>query len=98
MRCWKDCGLSNLPFDTFPQNEAWVAVSLVAGALIAWAQMNLFDGDLARAEPKTLRFRILHVAALLVRRQRTLVLRIDRTWPWADDLGRAFDRLRSAFP
>jgi hypothetical protein len=98
VRCWKECGLSNLPFDTFPQNETWVAASLVAGALIAWAQMNLFDGELAKAEPKTLRFRIFHVAALLVRRQRGLVLRIDRAWPWAGELGRAFHRLRSAFP
>jgi hypothetical protein len=60
--------------------------------------MNLFDDELAKAEPKTLRFRIFHVAALLVRRQRGLVLRIDRAWPWAGELGRAFDRLRSAFP
>ena len=53
VRSWKDCGLSNLPFDSFPQNQAWVAVSLVAGALLAWAQMCLFKGDLAKAEPKT---------------------------------------------
>ena len=84
MRCWKDCGLANLPFDSFPQNQAWVATSLV--------------GDLAKVEPKTFRFRILHVAANLVRRQRSLVLRIDESWPWKDDIAAAFDRLRSAFP
>jgi hypothetical protein len=98
VRCWKDCGLSNLPFDSFPQNEAWVAVSLVAGALIAWAQMTCLDGDLAKAEPRTLRNRIFHVAALLVRRGGRLVLRLDRTWPWAADLEEAFRRLRTAFP
>jgi hypothetical protein len=37
VRCWKDCGLQNLPFASFTQNLAWVATSLVAGALIAWA-------------------------------------------------------------
>ena len=38
---------------------------------------------LARAEPKTLRYRLLHVAARLTRGQRRLWLRIDRHWPWA---------------
>ena len=27
VRCWKACGLANLPFDGFCANEAWVAVS-----------------------------------------------------------------------
>lgn len=98
IRSWKDCGLANLPFDSFCQNQAWVAVSLVAGALMAWAQTNLFDGDLAKAEPKTLRFRVLHVAAVLVRRQRSLVLRLDERWPWAAEIAAAFGRLRSALP
>jgi hypothetical protein len=98
VRCWKDCGLSNLPFDSFTQNQAWVAASLVAGALLAWAQMNLFTGDLAKAEPKTFRFRVLHVAASLARRGRSRVLRIDESWPWKDDIATAFSRLRSAFP
>ena len=62
VRSWKDCGLQNLPFGSFTQNLAWVAASLVAGALLAWAQMTCLDGELKKAEPKTLRYRILHVA------------------------------------
>jgi hypothetical protein len=60
--------------------------------------MCLFSGDLAKAEPKTFRFRVLHVAASLARRQRSLVLRIDETWPWKAEVAAAFERLRSAFP
>ena len=60
--------------------------------------MLCFDGTLAKAEPKTLRYRILHVAALLVRRGHGLVLRLDETWPWADALADAFTRLRGAIP
>jgi hypothetical protein len=98
VRCWKDCGLQNLPFASFTQNLTWVATSLVAGALIAWAQMICLDGELKKAEPKTIRYRILHVAAVLVRRGRRLILRLDETWPWAGALRRAFLRLRTAFP
>ena len=95
---WKDCGLSNLPFESFVRNEAWVATSLIAGALLAWSQMTCFTGALAKAEPKTMRYRVLHVAAILVRRGRGLVMRIDETWPWANDLSRAFTKLRAAIP
>ena len=98
VRNWKDCGLANLPFASFTQNQAWVAVSLLAGALLAWAQMTCLDGELAKAEPKTLRYRLFHVAALLVRRGRRLILRLDESWPWAEELRRAFVTLRSSFP
>jgi hypothetical protein len=98
IRNWKDCGLANLPFASFTQNLAWVAASPVAGSLLAWAQLTCLDDELKKAEPKTLRYRILHVAAVLVRRGRRLVLRLDETWPWAPALQRAFLKLRSTFP
>jgi hypothetical protein len=98
VRCWKACGLANLPFDGFCANEAWVAVSVIAGALLAWSQMTCFDGALAKAEPKTMRYRVLHVAAVLVHRGRDLIMRLDESWPWASELATAFARLRAAFP
>ena len=98
VRCWKACGLANLPFEGFCRNQVWVAVGLVGGCLLAWSQHLCFDGALAKAEPKTMRYRVLHVAAILVRRQRHLVLRLDENWPWASELAAAFTRLRAAFP
>jgi hypothetical protein len=98
IRNWKDCGLANLPFDSFVRNEAWVATSLIAGALLAWSQMLCFEGAMAKAEPKTMRYRVLHVAALLVHKSRGLTLRLDKTWPWVDDLSNAFLKLRAAIP
>ena len=35
--------------------------------LLAWLKLLALDGDLAKAEPKTLRYRVLHAAARLVR-------------------------------
>jgi len=98
VRCWKDTGLKNLPFEGYVRNEAWLAVSLVAGALLSWSQMTCFAGELQKAEPKTLRYRVLHVAALLVRRGRDMILRLDRDWPWTNDLAEAYARLRAALP
>ena len=56
-------------------------------------QHLLLSGDLAKAEPKALRYRLLHVAARLTHGQRRLWLRIQRTWPWVRDLAAAFARL-----
>ncbi|MEV7624627.1 transposase, partial [Actinoplanes sp. NPDC089786] len=56
-------------------------------------QHLLLDGPLAAAEPKKLRYRLLHVAAKLTRTARTTTLRIAADWPWTSDLVQAFERL-----
>ncbi len=98
VRNWKNCGLANLPFEDFTRNQAWCAITLLAGCLLAWTQHLCLDGHLAKAEPKTLRYRLLHVAARLVTRGRQTILRIDRTWPWRHDLATAYTRLRAGLP
>jgi hypothetical protein len=60
--------------------------------------MICVDGELKKAEPKTIRYRLLHVAATLVQRRQRLILALDETWPWAATLRRALLRLRTAFP
>ena len=50
---------------------------------------------LAKAEPKTLRYRLLHTAARLTAGGRRLRLRLDKAWPWANQLAQAFTRLHS---
>jgi|GEM_PF-6353692 len=54
----------------------------------------LVDGELARCEPKALRYRLLHVAARLTRGQRRIHLRLAAHWPWSLDLAAAFAALR----
>jgi hypothetical protein len=93
IRCAKDTGLDHFPSRSFAINAAWLTVVMLAVDLIAWTQHLLLHGHLARAEPKTLRYRLLHVAARLTRGQRRCWLRIQRTWPWAGDLAAAFARL-----
>jgi hypothetical protein len=98
VRNWKNTGLGNLPFEDFVRNQAWVAATLLAASLLAWTQLVCLTGDLAIAEPKTLRYRLLHVAARLATRGRQLHLRIDQTWPWRNELAHAYQRLRHALP
>ena len=39
-------------------NSGWLAAALIAAALLSWLRLLALDGDLAKAEPKTLRYRI----------------------------------------
>lgn len=91
----KDTGLRNLPFAGFQMNTAWLELTLIAHDLIAWTQALLLDGELARCEPKRLRYRLLHVAARLTHTGRRRILHLPRAWPWQHALVAAFTRLRS---
>jgi Transposase DDE domain group 1 len=95
IRCAKDTGMGRFPSREFGINAAWLTAVMIAVDLIAWAQTIVLHDqpDLAKAEPKTLRYRLLHVAARITRGQRRLQLRIDRTWRWATVLAQAFHRV-----
>ncbi len=62
IRTGKDCGIGKFPSHDLALNSAWLTASLTGGTLLAWLKLLALDGDLARAEPKTLRYRILHAA------------------------------------
>jgi hypothetical protein len=96
IRAGKDTGLRNMPAKSFAENEAWLELCLTAADLITWSQALCFTGDLARCEPATFRYRICAIAGRLTRSSRARHLQLDRDWPWAQDLARAFDRLRAA--
>jgi Transposase DDE domain group 1 len=94
IRTGKDTGLGRFPSRTFAINAARLTAVMLAVDLIVWAQTMLLHDQptLAKAEPKTLRYRLLHVAARLVRGGRRLRLRLDAGWPWATQLTAAFAR------
>lgn len=93
IRCGKGTGIGRFPSRHFAINTVWLELSLAATDLLAWTRLLLLDGYLANAEPKKLRYRLLHVAARLTRGGRRLHLRISATWPWRHELAAAFHRL-----
>jgi Transposase DDE domain group 1 len=91
----KDTGLSKLPFQDFAMNQVWLYLVLIAHDLISWSQTLLLDGELAKAEPKRLRYRLLHTAGRLAFHGRRARLKLQRTWPWAGELAAAFSKLQA---
>jgi Transposase DDE domain group 1 len=110
IKAGKDCGMEKLPFRDYTMNAVWLELALIAmnavwlelaliaQDLIAWTKALALEGELARCEPKRLRYRLLHVAGRLASHTRQAILHLDRDWPWARELTAAFQRLAALPP
>jgi Transposase DDE domain group 1 len=95
IRTGKNTGLGHFPSHDYKINQAWLDAAMIASILLSWLKLLALDGDLAKAEPKTLRYRVLHAAARLVRGGRRRTLKIAATWPWAQDIITAWHRIQA---
>ena len=95
IRTGKQAGLGHFPSHDYTINQAWLDAAMIACILLSWLKLLALDGDLAQAEPKTLRYRVLHAAARLVRGGRRRTLKIAATWPWAEKITTAWQRIQA---
>ncbi|QDO88578.1 hypothetical protein FNH13_09725 [Ornithinimicrobium ciconiae] len=79
----KACGDNRLPSTSYARNNAWLALAAHAVTVLSWLRLLALNDDLAIAEPKTLRFRLLAAPARYVRHARRRVLKIPTGWAWA---------------
>ena len=91
----KDTGLSKFPFKQFALNEVWLEIVMLAHDLLVWTQALVLDGELSKAEPKRIRYRLLHLAGRLAFSGRRAKLHLQDTWPWAAELVAAFKKLKT---
>jgi hypothetical protein len=96
IRQLQDAGGGRLPSRLFALNAVWLELALTSADLLAFTQTILLSDqpDLARAEWKTIRYRLLHTAARITRGARQTWLRLAEGWPWTLALARAFTALR----
>jgi len=87
IRTGKATGLGHFPSRDYGLNTAWPDASMTACVLLSWLRHLALHGKLAKAEPKTLRCRVCHAAARLVRGGRRKTLKIAAAWPWATGAG-----------
>ncbi|MDP8932117.1 MAG: transposase [Actinomycetota bacterium] len=78
----KDTGLARLPFHDYDANRLWLELVIVAALLLAALQVLVDDDELAVAQPRRLRYTLVHVAARIARHARRTWLKLDRGWPW----------------
>ncbi len=94
----KAMGAEKLPTAHAGRNAAWLHLAALAVTLTAWLKHLALDGELAVAEPKTLRFRLFAAPGRHVRHARRKILKIADDWAWATDLANAWDRLQALHP
>ena len=68
---------------------------MLAHDLIIWTQALVLDGELATAEPKRLRYRLLHIAARLAFSARKAKLHLPAAWRWTEAPKAAFEKLKT---
>ena len=95
IRTGKDTGLGHFPSRDYGLNKAWLDVSMTACILLSWLRLLALDGKLAKAEPKTLRYRLFHTAARLVHGGRRRTLKIAASWPWSKAFTTAWKRIQA---
>jgi hypothetical protein len=66
-----------------------------AADLVRWFQLLCLTGPLAAAEPKTLRWRLWHTPARVIRKGRTDVIRLLDGWPDTTSILRAYTRINA---
>src|SRR5262249_13785492 len=95
VRTGKAMGLRNLPSKAWQVTCGWVLAANIAADLAAWSRLlGLYGCDgLKDAEPDTLRYRIWHIPARLVRHARQRILKISTDWPWKDAFLACWQRL-----
>jgi hypothetical protein len=98
IRCGKSTGMGHMPSRDYTVNTAWCQAASIACDLLAWLRLLALDGDLAKAEPKALRYKLLHTAGRIVKGQRRRYLRIPPSWPWAQDIAGAFTTILALPP
>jgi hypothetical protein len=89
----KDSGLGRFPSRDFAINTAWAQLAAISADLIAWLRLLALSPELAKVEPKALRYRLLHVPAKLTTGGRRRRLRIPSNWPWAKVIVSAFAKI-----
>jgi hypothetical protein len=95
IRCAKDTGLASMPCDTFDRNQVWCQLVLIAADLLVFTQQLGLRGQHRIAEPRALRYQLLHVAGRIVRSGRQTVMHLQADWPYTAVLLAAFRRLRA---
>ena len=87
--------MPNLPTRALEHNQTRLQLSPIAQDLLCWTQYVCPTGELATAERKRLRHRLLHVAGRIVRPGRGTRPRLQADRPGAATLAAAFPRLRA---
>jgi hypothetical protein len=90
-----DGPLAHLPSGRFGANSAWLACAAIAHNLLR-AAGHLAAPHYATARAATIRRELIHIAARLAHRARTIHLHLPERWPWQNAFTHLFTAVRAS--
>ena len=86
-------GLEHCPSGNYSANAAWLHCAVLAHNLTRWA--TILSPDTPAMNTRTVRTRLIAIAATLVNRSGRPTLRLPLNWPWADQFNATLTTLRA---
>jgi hypothetical protein len=90
-----DGPLAHLPSGRFGANSAWLVCAAIAHNLLR-AAGHLSAPHYAKAKAATIRRELIHIAARLAHRARTIHLHLPERWPWQNAFTHLFTAVRAS--
>ena len=87
------CGMDHMPANNFSVNAAWFSLGVLTHNLLKLIQRHLLPEKMKKIEIRTLRFRFLRLAALVIRKARQTILKFSKNHPAFEIYQQAWEKL-----
>lgn len=89
------CGMDHMPANSFSVNAAWFSLGVFTHNLLKLIQNHILPEKMRRIEIKTLRFRLMRLAAIVVKKAKQTILRFSKNHPAFEIFTQAWEKLQS---
>lgn len=89
------CGMNHMPSHAFQVNAAWFSLGVFTHNLLKLIQNHILPEKMKKIEIKTLRFRLMRLAAIVVKKAKQTILRFSKNHPAFEIYAQAWQKLQS---
>jgi len=75
------CGMDHMPANSFSVNAAWFSLGVMTHNLLKLIQNHILPETMKKIEIKTLRFRLMRLAAIVIKKAKQTILRFSKNHP-----------------
>ena len=88
------CGMDHMPSNIFKVNAAWFSLGVFTHNLLKLMQNHILPEKMRKIEIRTLRFRLMRLAALVIQKARQTILRFSKNHPAFEIFQTAWENLQ----
>lgn len=88
------CGMNHMPANSFSVNAAWFSLGVFTHNLLKLVQKHILPETMKKIEIKTLRFRLMRLAAIVIKKAKQTILRFSKNHPAFEIYQKAWEKLQ----